>query len=90
MSKYEWVFEALLLTGMREGEICALKPSDIDFENHRILVHATLITSKSKGTDGRMHGRFAYQPQTKNGKNRYVPLGPEAEALFKRLLNTAR
>lgn len=73
MSKYEWVFEALLLTGMREGEICALKPSDIDFENHRILVHATLISSKSKGTDGRMHSRFAYQPQTKNGKNRYVP-----------------
>ena len=84
MSKYEWVFEALLLTGMREGEICALKPSDIDFENHWILVHATLITSKSKGTDGRMHGRFAYQPQTKNGKNRYVPLGPEVEALFKK------
>ena len=84
MSKYEWVFEALLLTGMREGEICALKPSDIDFENHWILVHATLITSKSMGTDGRMHSRFAYQPQTKNGKNRYVPLGPEVEALFKK------
>ena len=46
--KYRDVFYVLLETGMRIGEVLALKRSDIDFNNNIIHVRRTLTKGKDE------------------------------------------
>ena len=77
---HAWYFPFFLLlarTGMREGEALALKWQDIDFENQRILIRATLTEKK------------VIEP-TKSGKPRSVDMSPEIEAEIKALMEKRR
>lgn len=63
-SRWYWSLKFLLVTGLRRGEFLALKWSDIDFENRRIIVER----SNSKSGLG----------DTKSRKVHYVPLSNAA------------
>ena len=75
-----WALEVAMYTGLREGELCALRPADIDLAGKRIYVHATLIKRKAEGNGTK--SEFIYQPETKNGKMRIVPMNQRALELF--------
>lgn len=75
-----WAIEAALYTGVREGELCALRPADIDLIRKKIYIHATII--KHKKDEKNSGCEFQYQPETKNGKSRVVPLNRRATELF--------
>lgn len=78
---YEPTMTVLLGTGLRIGELQALKWEDIDFDNKTISVSKTLVYVKDKDT-GRF--RFEFQsPKTRNG-NRTIPMGRSIEKALKR------
>jgi integrase len=85
ISKYEWLYEFILYTGLREGEACALKLSDIDYEQKRIYVHGTIVCEVAE--DGKKKGGFTYQNRTKTNTNRYVYLGKPAVKLLEEHAN---
>lgn len=64
-TRWHWAFKFLLVTGLRRGELLALKWSDIDSENKRIVVDE----SNSSGGVG----------DTKSAKVHYVPLSELAK-----------
>lgn len=64
-----------LYTGMRMGEINALSPKDIDFENNIIHVHKTIST----GIGNRC---FISDTTKTDAGNRYVPLNNIAKPIF--------
>ena len=49
-------FDFLLNTGLRAGELLALKYSDVDFENSSISITKAITTRSKRGTDGRTLG----------------------------------
>ncbi len=64
-----------LYTGMREGEICALRWSDIDFKN------ASLIVQRSIGTDG----NATFVKETKTSRStRVLPISVNLSSLLER------
>ena len=64
-----------LYTGMREGEICALRWSDVDLKND------SLIVQRSIGTDGNV--TFVKETKTSNS-TRILPLSSNLSELLKR------
>lgn len=64
-TRWYWAFKFLLVTGLRRGELLALRWSDIDSENKRIVVDE----SNSSGGVG----------DTKSAKVHYVPLSELAK-----------
>ena len=73
--KYETYFKLIIATGMRRGECCGLKWSDIDFKNRAIHVQRNVV--KITGEE-----IFVKEPKTSTG-NRYVYFSPEMESLLK-------
>lgn len=67
------VWAMALLTGMRNGELYALKWSEVDLENQKILV--------SRSYNTRMRG----EKSTKSGKWRTVPISEELLIVLKEL-----
>lgn len=63
-SRWIWSIRLMLVTGLRRGEMLALKWTDIDFENKRM----TVDESTSRGGVG----------DTKSAKVHYVPLSDKA------------
>jgi len=63
-TRWYWAFQFMLVTGLRRGELLALKWSDIDYENRRIIV------DESNSVSG--------LGDTKNSKVHYVPLSERA------------
>lgn len=71
--KYESMFLVALFTGMREGEVCGLCRSCVDFDNGTILVDKQLQSLRGK-TRGDQE-KYALLP-TKNGKERTITAAP--------------
>lgn len=71
-------------TGMRIGELSALKPEDIDLDGDRIHVCRTEI--KSKMDDGKWHTFVQDMPKTESG-NRYVMINDQTKMTLKCILN---
>ena len=70
----------MIETGIRSGELLALKWSDIKLEQKRMHVHATIVNP--------MYNFAEYQDSPKSkSSNRIVPLTPRAAAILKILLN---
>ena len=72
---YEPLFYVALLTGLRQGELCALTWDDVDFEAKTLSVNKTLIHTKDVGEN-----KASYKvnpPKTAKG-TRIVPLTDEA------------
>ncbi len=63
-TRWYWTFRFMLVTGLRRGELLALKWSDIDFDNRRVIV------DESNGSGG--------IGDTKSAKIHYVPLSDQA------------
>lgn len=67
-----------LETGLRAGELLALKWSDIKLDQSKMRIHATIINIQ--------YGDAEYQDSTKSkSSNRTIPLTPKAIAILKRL-----
>ena len=63
--QYKVMINALLLTGMRGGELCGLQWSDIDFENGVIYIRHTLAYIRRKGGQKGAAGQAScYELQT--------------------------
>lgn len=75
-SAYEEVYRLALSTGMRIGEICALKWSDIDFPNQLLTVNGTLKCFKDTGF-------FIDTPKSYTSQ-RMIPLLPSVCKMLKR------
>ena len=63
-----------LTTGLRRGELCALKWSDVDLENGQLTVRASLSQTRTRGI-------FLKAPKT--GRVRVVPLSKPAIDAFR-------
>lgn len=62
-----------LYTGLRIGELCALKWSDIDFNNHIILVHNTVQRIQTKEKNMSKTELLITKPKTRNSIRR-IPI----------------
>lgn len=71
--------EALLYTGLRIGELCALMWSDVDLER------GVLTISKSASITGEKGRKYEIKHTTKTGRTRQVVLTPEGIELFRRI-----
>lgn len=69
--RWDLFAEFMLQTGMRTGEVRALKWKDIDEENSRILVHCNYTLT---------HG---HKDSTKTNKQRYVPFNTRIKEILK-------
>lgn len=78
------IYIFLIYTGLRVGEICALKWEDVDFNNRRILIAHSLSKIKNRNKSSNSDTNFVYVIEsTKNEHNRFVPLNEQAyQALF--------
>lgn len=70
------LFKVALFTGMREGEICGLPWSAVDFKKGTITVKQQLQKEKEKG------GKF-YIAATKNDKTRTITAAPSVMELLR-------
>ena len=70
----------MIETGVRSGELLALKWGDLQIERSRMHIHATIIDP--------MYSCASYQDSPKSkSSNRVIPLTPKAIALLKRLMS---
>lgn len=73
------IFEVMLWTGMRVGEITGLRWCDIDFEEETISVNHTLVYYCTRREEGQV---FAINtPKTKAGE-RIIPMLPKVKEAF--------
>lgn len=93
------MIEALLYTGLREGELCALEWEDIHIEEKYLEVTKTVAevepgpddppTIKIGGKEKVRH-KFDIKPCPKSGRDRIVVLTQKGADLFKRIPHTGR
>ncbi len=78
---YDNFFNVALTTGMRIGEIAALRWKDLDFENKVIKVNRTLVYQKYEGDEGKA---FHFElPKTKTSL-REIPINHQCEIALKK------
>lgn len=66
-------------TGLRAGELLALKWTDVDLGHCKMQIHATIINPQ--------YGNAEYQDSAKSkSSNRTIPLAPKAIVILKKLL----
>lgn len=80
-AKYEsgYYVEALLYTGLRIGEICALTWGDVDLKAGIITVNKDVVLSGESGH------KYMVKESTKTGSSRQVALTPNGVAAFQRI-----
>lgn len=74
-----------LYTGLRMGELLALKWTNVDMKTKRLTVKETLVQEKDRDKDSNTFGKriSKVSPRTKNSKQRTIPIGTKAlEALM--------
>ena len=79
--RYGYPFLIMLYTGVRVGEMCAIRWSDIDFEKKFFYVKGNVITVKDR-TSNQWKTIVQSSPKTKSG-NRVVPLSNYTIRLLK-------
>lgn len=72
------IFTTLAYTGMRAGELCALMPKDIDYENNKIRITKTLFNPNNKNGDHEI-----LTPKTKKA-NRTIYIDQDLAKILKR------
>lgn len=78
---YNNLFQVAILTGLRQGELCALTWDDIDLKNKCIIISKTLLYQKLEGDSGKTF--HIEKPKTRTSA-RKVPINKECEmALLK-------
>lgn len=81
----------LLYTGMRCGEMIALRWRDVDWENGLLTIEkgASMVKNREK-SDGNDNNYVMHEDSTKNQKARTIQLTPEAEQVLKRLYSASK
>ncbi len=72
--KWRLITHLLIVTGCRRGEIMGLKWEKVDFDNSRVKIDRTLVSSKSKGV---------FEESTKTSDIRYLSLPKETIDLLR-------
>ena len=72
--KWQLITHLMIVTGCRRGEIMGLQWEKVDFENSRVKIDKSLVSSKSKGT---------YLGNTKTSDIRYLNLPKETIELLR-------
>jgi len=72
-----------LYTGMRIGELCALKWSDIDLRNNTVHVNKTLQRIYTKNKNGKTEAKIITSSPKTLSSNRDIPLNKELVDLIK-------
>lgn len=81
---YYNLFVVAIYSGLRPGEVCALREDDLDFTNKKISVKRTLLYQKLEGDEGK---EFHLGPPKTKSSVREVPMiGPCELALKKQIL----
>lgn len=78
-----------LYTGLRIGEISALKWSDIDFERNELVVQRTM-QRLSNYDDSKEKSRIVIGPPKSNNSLRVIPLAPRLRAYLEQLHQQAQ
>lgn len=78
---YDNLFVVSVNTGLRPGEICALKWDDIDLEKNEISVNKTLLYQKLEGDEQKT---FHFDPPKTRQSKRKVPLNKTALIALKK------
>lgn len=78
--RLEGLYALALATGMREGELLALRWRDVDLDVHHLQVKGTLAWRSGQGAG---HGFAIGQPKTKRSRRR-IDLDPETVAALRR------
>ncbi len=78
-SKHYEAFRIMLETGVRRGELLALRVSDVDLDNNQITINQGLVRVKGLGLT-------TQQPKTELSK-RTIDLTPEGTALLKKVID---
>lgn len=75
-----WVFQFMLNTGLRLGEMIALTYGDIDLSKKTVSINKNVVWVKNRDKDGK-HIKGTHpvlQHTTKNGRDRVIPLNAKA------------
>lgn len=72
----------IIYTGLRCGELAALKWSDIDFENKKIYVKKNIVTVYDYETPNKKIRKVDLQASTKTSEGRIIPLIKNAETIL--------
>lgn len=72
----------IIYTGLRCGELAALKWSDIDFENKTINIRKNIVTAYDYEDVNNKKARIQLQESTKTSKGRKIPLIKNAENIL--------
>ncbi|MDA7027559.1 tyrosine-type recombinase/integrase [Bacillus sp. CLL-7-23] len=75
------IFYTLAFSGMRVGELCALKEHNLDFENSEIFISKTIFN-----IDGKMHEYKLLTPKTK-GSIRRISIDETIMKMLKKLIS---
>lgn len=78
---YEMLFQLALLTGLRQGELCALTWADVDWDAGLLRITKTLIYSKLEGENAIS---FKVNPPKTRNSYRDIPLTDEALRILKK------
>ena len=78
---YDNMFVVAVNTGLRPGEVCALKENDLDFNNHTISVSKTLLYQKLDNDKGK---EFHIGPPKTESSVRTVPMNTVCEAALRK------
>lgn len=78
---YDNLFTVAVSTGMRMGELAALRLEDIDFENRCISITRTLLYQKLDGDEGKA---FHFMPPKTKSSVRKVPINRQCELALKK------
>lgn len=78
---YDNLFVVAVNTGLRPGELCALKWDDIDFEKNEISVTKTLVYQKLEGDEKKT---FHFDPPKTKKSKRSVPINKAASVALKK------
>ena len=69
----------MIETGLRSGELLAMKWKDVELDRSRAHIHATIVNPMSN-----VNAIYQDSPKTKSS-NRIIPLTPKAKAILNRL-----
>lgn len=76
--QYGLIITLIIYTGLRVGELCALKWADINYDARQITVSKSVGVVRENGKR-----KLVVQNTTKSGKVRYVPLNQKAIDILK-------
>lgn len=78
---YDNLFTVAVATGLRMGELAALRLEDIDFDNRSINITRTLLYQKLEGDDGKT---FHFLPPKTKSSVRKIPINRQCELALKK------